>query len=121
MKKSLIEEELGTDIDVQGYRILLRAVILPEATKRGIILTESYKKLERRAYNVGLVLKMGDLAYKPLDKFGGKPFCDVGDWVFYSSYEREEVYINDQLCFFINDERIYAKIPEITAVIKELR
>jgi co-chaperonin GroES (HSP10) len=112
---------LNTDIDVQGYRILLRAVILPEATKSGIILTETYKKLERRAYNVGLVLKMGEMAYKPLEKFGGKPYCEVGDWVFYSSYEREEAYINDQLCFFINDERVYAKIPDITAVIKELR
>jgi co-chaperonin GroES (HSP10) len=121
MTESLIQKELNTDIDVQGYRILLRAVILPEATKSGIILTETYKKLERRAYNVGLVLKMGEMAYKPLEKFGGKPYCEVGDWVFYSSYEREEAYINDQLCFFINDERVYAKIPDITAVIKELR
>ena len=40
------EEQLIADsVDVKGYRLLLKAVELPEKTKSGIILTESYKKL----------------------------------------------------------------------------
>jgi len=70
------------------------------------------KNMERRAYNIGLVLKMGNQAYTPLERFGGKAYCSIGDWVYYSSYERDEVNINNHLCYFINDERIYATLSE---------
>lgn len=116
MTKSLIEEKLGTDIDVHGYRILILAPTISEKTKGGIILSDSHRSLEGRGHNIGLVLKIGPLAYLPLNKFGGKPYCNVGDWVIYSSYERDEIKINDKLCFFINDERIYATIPNISII-----
>lgn len=116
------EEQLIADsVDVKGYRILLKAVELPEKTKAGIILTESYKKLEKRSYNVGKVIKMGHMSFQPLEKFCGQAYCSVGDWVHFSSYEREEVYINDYLCYYINDERIYSVISNIEMIIKELR
>lgn len=120
--QSLMEQEIGTDaLELKGYRILLKAVVLPETTKGGIILPEAYKKLERRVYNIGLVIAMGSRCYQPLEKFGGEPYCKVGDWVYYSSYEREEALVNDHLCFFINDERVYSVIKDIKAVVKELR
>ena len=37
--------------DVKGYRLLLKLLNFPRRRNRGIILTESYKKLERRSYN----------------------------------------------------------------------
>jgi co-chaperonin GroES (HSP10) len=114
--KTLIEEKLGTDIDVHGYRILVLAPAISEKTKGGIILSDSLRALESRGHNIGLVLKLGPLAYQPSEKFGGKPYCNVGDWVIYSSYERDEIKINDKLCFFINDERIYATIPDINVI-----
>ena len=120
MSKSLIEQELGTDIDVKGYRVLLKAIVISEKTKGGLIYTDSYKNSIARNHNVGLVLKMGPMAYQPLEKFGGEPHCKVGDWVIYSSYERDEIYINEHLCFFLNDERIYATIPDISTIVKEL-
>jgi len=116
----LIKQEIGTDIDVKGYRILLKAIDIPEITKGGIYLHHSYRNQERRGHNVGRVLKMGPMAYQPLEKFGGSPYCQIGDWVIYSSYERDEIYIDNHLCFFINDERIYAVIPDITAIIKDV-
>ncbi len=122
MHKSLIEQEIGVDLKVHGYRILLKAISLPEKTKGGLILGESMRNMEKRAYNIGLVLKMGDQSYLPLEKFGGKPYCSVGDWVYYSSYERDEVNINNHLCYFINDERIYATLSEsdLSTIIPEL-
>jgi co-chaperonin GroES (HSP10) len=116
---SLICDELGTDIDVQGYRLLLKAITPPEKTKGGIIIPETQRSARQRGYNVGRVLKMGHQAFQPLEKFGGKPFCTLGDWVFYSAYEREEAVINNHLCFFVTDERIYAVIPDLNAVIQE--
>ena len=121
MHNSLIEQELGIDLVVHGYRILLKAVTLPEKTKGGIFLPERIRDIEKRSYNIGRVLKMGDQAYKPLERFGGSPYCKVGDWVYYSSYERDEVNINGHLCYFINDERIYATLSEsdLDKIIKE--
>lgn len=122
MTETLIEKEIGVDLDVHGYRILLKAVALPETTKAGIILSEGMRNMERRSYNIGLVLKLGNQSYLPLEKFGGKAYCKVGDWVYYSSYERDEVNINNHLCYFINDERIYATLSEadLSKIIPEL-
>jgi len=116
-----LEQEIADAIDLQGYRILLKAVVIPEKTKGGIILTEEYKKFEKRSYNVGRVLKMGPRCYQPLQNYGGKPYCQVGDWVHFSSYEKEDVYIYDELCYYLNDERVYSSILKLESVIKELR
>jgi co-chaperonin GroES (HSP10) len=122
IQTSLMQREIGVDLVVHGYRILLKAVTLPETTKGGIMLPEKMRNMERRAYNIGLVLKMGPQAFFPLERFGGVPFCEIGDWVYYSSYERDEVNINNHLCYFINDERIYATLSEesLKTIIPEL-
>jgi co-chaperonin GroES (HSP10) len=122
MQESLIEKEIGIDLTVHGYRVLIKAITLPETTKSGLMLPEKMRNMERRAYNIGLVLKMGPQAYEPLERFGGVPYCNVGDWVYYSSYERDEVNINNHLCYFINDERIYATLSEsdLSKIIPEL-
>lgn len=122
MQSSLIKREIGIDLIVHGYRILIKAVTLPETTKSGIMLPEKMRNMERRAYHVGLILKLGSQAFLPLERFGGEPFCQVGDWVYYSSYEREEVNINNHLCYFVNDERIYATVSaeDLKTIIPEL-
>lgn len=122
MTISLIEKEIGIDLTIHGYRVLLKAITLPETTKSGLMLPEKMRNMERRAYNIGLVLKMGLQAYQPLERFGGTPYCNIGDWVYYSSYERDEVNINNHLCYFINDERIYATLSEsdLIKIIPEL-
>lgn len=119
---SLIKQEIGVDPIVHGYRILLKAIALPEKTKSGLILSETLRNMERRAYNIGLVLKMGAQAYQPLERFPDGPYCKVGDWVVYSSYERDEINLNNHLCYFINDERIYATLSEsdLSMIIPEL-
>ena len=119
-KESLAKQEIGCDIDVKGYRILIKAPELPEKTKSGIILVDQYKNMERRSRNIGLVLSIGPTAFN--ERFEDRR-CNIGDWVIYSIYEREELYPNDKLCYFINDERIYGIIPphELPAFIKELR
>ena len=86
MCNELIIKEIGVDLEIHGFRILLKAIELPEKTKHGLILSTQMRNMEKRAYNIGLVLKMGNQAYQPLEKFGGSPFCKVGDWVYYSSY-----------------------------------
>lgn len=113
-------EEIGCEPEVKGYRILIKAPEIPEKSKGGVYLTESYKNMERRTKNLGRVLKIGPTAFS--DRFEDRR-VNVGDWILYSIYEREEVYPNDKLCYFINDERIYASVKEedLPAFIKEIR
>lgn len=120
MTDSLIIKELGVDIEVHGYYLLLKAPVIPEKTKGGIYTPDSYRNNESRAPNVGLVLKMGPQAYLPSEKFGGKPRCEVGDWVIYSMYERQEEKINGHLCYFIADERILATLTDIDIMMKKV-
>jgi co-chaperonin GroES (HSP10) len=100
--------------------VLLKAVVLPEVTKGGIYLAETTKSLGQRDYNIGMVLKMGPRAYVG-GNFGGVPYCKVGDWVHYSTYDRDEEKINGHLCYYVADDKIRAVIFDITAVVRELR
>lgn len=107
---SFCREKIGCNPDVKGYRLLIMAPQMPEKTSGGIILTDQTRGTQRRAYNVGLVLKVGPTAF--VDKFEDRRVA-VGDWIHYSIYDREEVYIDDKrLCYYINDEKVYAKLSE---------
>lgn len=118
------EQEIADSVDPRGFRILLKAVIIPEKVG-SIMLPDDYQKFEKRVYNVGRVLAMGEMCYTPLgpsdtDKFR-VPFCEIGDWVHFSGYEKEDIYICDQLCYYLNDERVHGPIRKLENVVKELR
>lgn len=108
------EEAFGDkagEIEVKGYRILVKAVELPDITSGGIILVDSFKKAEAHTKNVGQVIQMGFQAFKPEEKFMNRPYCKVGDWIQYDIYGRKESYINGFLCFYINDDDILGVVP----------
>lgn len=119
---SFVEQQLGLDIQVKGYRLLLKAVTLPERTKSGLFLSDQFRKTFARDAKKGLVVAMGNMAYKAQDpmKFGNEPFCKIGDWVSFSVYEAQETYYNEHLCWYIADDRVLSVIPDINEAIKEL-
>lgn len=120
----LIEKELDISagcVEVQGYMVLLKAIELPEMTKGGIYLPDNVRSLNERSYNIGLVLGMGPEAYHHPDKFPFGPYCKVGDWVYYSKYQRDEENINGRLCYFIPDEKVLCKVRDLEAAVMELR
>lgn len=120
---SLIKKETGVYLKVKGYRVLLKALVIPEKSKGGIIYTDNEKERLQRHYNIGLVLDMGPQAYTPLENFAGEPLCKVGDWIHYSPYERYEEKIGGHLCYFINDDKVSSVIPEeeLASVVVELQ
>jgi co-chaperonin GroES (HSP10) len=103
------------DMKVHGYRILVKAIESEEKTKSGLYLSDSFGAAMEMA-NVGVVVDMGEQAYLPADKFGGAPFCKVGDIVVYSYYEREKLTIDKDTYYFLNDEKILATISPATLV-----
>lgn len=121
MDESFTKKEIGIDPKVHGYRILIKAVTFPELTKNGLVLPEIMRKRDSRAHNIGLILKMGPQALQPLERYIAD--YKVGDWVYYSSYEREQFDVGDHMCFWINDERIYCTLTEeeVKVLIPELK
>lgn len=121
--KSLVFEELGindNDVKVHGYSILIKAPVLPEKTKSGIWRPDEYTNREEKTYYVGLVVKMGQGCYLPEEKYGYR-WCEVGDWIIYSSYEREGIKFNGHQCYLINDERVKITVSSPEIAIESLR
>jgi co-chaperonin GroES (HSP10) len=113
MHESFCRKMIGSDPDVKAYRVLLMTLSMPEKTKGGIILTDSSVGEVEKRFNIGQVLKVGPLAFANDGHTDHSCFkVDIGDWVHYSILEREPVVSNGKLCYYINDSRIYARIPE---------
>ncbi len=108
MEVSFCREQIGCELDVKGYTLLIKAYIMPDRTTGGIIRPDSVIDDQKRRQNLGLVLKIGPTAF--VDRFEDRR-CNVGDWVHYSTMEREPIYPGTDTCYYINDEKIYAVIP----------
>lgn len=113
-EKSFMEQQLGVNLLVHDIYVLVKSVKFKEKTKNGIIILEGTAKSEERAYNIGLIVGMGDQCFHP-DRFGENSTytnIKVGDWIYYSSYEREKIPVIDHSCYMIKCDRIYMTIPE---------
>jgi co-chaperonin GroES (HSP10) len=76
-------------------------------SKGGIILTDNTKQEQRFQGKIGLVVKLGEIAFKDDDLW---PNADlrpkVGDWVFFRNADTSECAINGVSCRFIRDDLI---------------
>jgi len=105
-ESNFCREQIGIDPDVKAYRILIRA---PKqiVNHSGLTIPESVLEREMAAFNIGLVLKVGPMAFTQI----GEPYkVSVGTWVWYSKYEREDLYHPELKCFHINDDRILSAV-----------
>lgn len=121
--ESVCFKELGVDIRPFGYRVLIRAPIGNDKTAGGIYLPEAERKMRARKENMGLVLALGPDCFVGANFVGDAKRFEAGDWIYYSSYEKEEYYINDILCFFLADERSHAPIDkeDLPILLKDMR
>ena len=119
----IMRDEIGVEFTIKGFRILLKSLVLPEMTKGGIYLSQFTRDSARREYNIGLVVGIGVEAYKDKERFPAGPYCELGDWVFYTPHEKVDQYIGDFLCHFINDDRVLTSFPanDLPAIVPELR
>lgn len=78
-------------LKVQGHRVLIKALdvaevdkVLGAAKRAGIVLpSEDDNAMRRNAVDRGFVVGIGSTAFKD---FGGEPWCQVGDQVYFSKY-----------------------------------
>lgn len=118
---SLCIQHLGFEPDLKGSAILVKAPII-DANAGKIIKPDSYIREREIGTAVGLILAIGNNAFKGSDEKSAKHFstfkCEVGDWIEYSIFERQPSSIrlkksdNKPICYYINDERILNRIKE---------
>ena len=99
-----------------GWRILL----LPfrGMKKAGsIFLPDQTIEREALATVCGYVLRVGSLAYKDDEKFGGVPWCKEKDWVIFGRYGGARFKIEGGEVRILNDDEIIATISDPTDIV----
>jgi chaperonin GroES len=105
-EKQKQKDEMAKIPDPTGWRI----VILPhkgvEKTKGGVLLSDQAIQEQQWTTNVGLVMKLGPMAYKDKDKFSTGPWCKEKDWVIFARYAGSRLKIDGGELRILNDDEI---------------
>lgn len=109
MADSFCKQKIGIDPEVLGYQVLVMGPLLEEKTKGGIIRPDHLIKEQQHRQNIGLILKMGPSCFK--DHLADRR-CEIGDWVAYSNFERQQERVGDFILYYINDAHILARYSE---------
>lgn len=103
--------------DPKGYKLLI-AIPKKEETFKDtqIIIAETERKKEEIASIIGLVVKMGSLAYQDEEKFPDGPWCKEGDFILMRAYSGTRFKITtpegDQEFRLINDDTVEAVVAD---------
>jgi len=112
--KADLIERLGdlSQVDLFHNQVLLAIYIRPEKTKSGIILTDKYRDEDKYQSKVGMVVKMGDLAFDdPTDAWFKGVNVSMNDWVVYRPSDGWSININGVDCRVLDDVNARMRIP----------
>ena len=98
--------------DTRGWRILIALPKIDEKTEGGIVKPVEVLNYETIGSVVGLVLKVGDLAYKDEKKFPTGAWCEPGDYILMRSYSGTRISVKGQEFRLINDDTVEAVVED---------
>jgi co-chaperonin GroES (HSP10) len=104
----------------QGWKILIAVPKAVDKTDGGIYKPNQVLQYEEVGSIVGLVVKLGDLAYKDRNKFPGGKWCHQGDYIIMRSYSGTRIQVGDQEFRLINDDTVEAVVDDPRGVMKIL-
>ena len=94
-----------------GYKLLIAIPKLDQTFENSsIVRPDHILKKEETATVVGLVVKLGSLAYKDMDKFPDGPWCKEGDFVIFRPYSGTRVKVHGREFRLINDDTVEAVV-----------
>lgn len=118
--KDVLLEQAGPFADKLtpiGARVLVATYIRPEKTKSGIIITQNTRREDEYQGKVGLVLKMGPLAFtEDKDHEWGGVVPKIGDWVLMNIGDTRRLSVGENPCRFIEDVNCQAILTDPDAV-----
>lgn len=101
----------------KGYKILIAIPKLEEKFENSsLIRPDNLSKKEETATVVGMVVKLGSLAYKDEDKFPDGPWCNEGDFILMRAYSGTRFKVvteeGEQEFRLINDDVVEAVVDD---------
>lgn len=105
-------EKLLPAVEMLGARVLVAVYVRPNITAGGIHLADSTVGEDRYQGKVGLVLKMGPIAFEddPTHRFGTKKPA-VGDWIVFSVGDTFGLELGKRRCRSVEDVDVHMIIP----------
>lgn len=119
--KQEILDEIGAligDVEPLGAQVLVAAYVRPEKTAGGIILADNTRGEDNYQGKVGLVLKLGPLAFADdaQHQWGArKPV--VGDWVIFRVGDTFPTILGKRQCRFVEDVSVKAILARPDSVL----
>ena len=111
-KIELDEETTRKLPEPKGYKLLIAIPKLEEKTQGGVIIPDKLKGLEQTASIIGLVIALGEAAYKDTEKFPDGPYCKEGDFVIFRSYSGTRFKLRGEEFRLINDDTVEAVVDD---------
>mgnify|MGYP003141279305 FL=1 len=107
------EEDLKLKLpEPKGYKLLIAIPKVEEKTKSGVYMPDTLTKMEQTASIIGLVVEMGEDAYKDEQKFPNGPYCKKGDFVIFRSYSGTRFKVENEEFRLINDDTVEAVVDD---------
>lgn len=109
----LTDEQLEAQLPKPvGYRLLIALPQVEETFESGIIKAEKTVYEEKILTVVGLVLDIGDQAYKDETRFPSGPWCKVGDYVLFRANTGTRFRVDGVEYRIMNDDSIEAVVAD---------
>lgn len=112
--KTAIVEAIGalTGYALSGHQVLIGIYVRPAATVSGFIHHNTARKEDEYQGKVGIILKMGPLAFSELaPAWPDQKTPAVGDWVGFRQMEGVARSINGKMCKIFEDKQIRELLP----------
>lgn len=109
----LSNEELDRQLPKPvGYKMLIALPKIEDTYESGLVKAEKTMYYEQVLSVVGVVLDMGEQAYKDQDRYPTGPWCKVGDFVMFRSNSGTRFKVDGVEYRLINDDSIEAVVDD---------
>lgn len=96
----------------KGWKILCAVPEVEDKFENGLYKPDSTVRIEEHSTVVLFVVKLGDMAYKDMDKFPTGPWCQEGDFVLTRAYSGTRLKIHGREFRLLNDDMIEAVVED---------
>jgi co-chaperonin GroES (HSP10) len=96
----------------KGWKILCAVPEVEDKFENGLFKPDSTVRTEEHSTVVLFVVKLGDMAYKDMDKFPTGPWCKEGDFVLTRAYSGTRLKIHGREFRLLNDDMVEAIVED---------
>lgn len=111
--QTVTDAEMEAQLPVPvGYKLLIALPTIEETYDSGLLKAENTKHAEQVLSMIGLVLDMGEQAYKDVNRFPNGPWCQVGQYVLFRTNTGTRFRFNGTEYRLMNDDSIEAVVSD---------